>query len=344
MSFTSVESLFSYSYQLLEAHRTTIFIATSTVLTAWLFNKFWVNRRLYNSTQAIKGKTVLITGGNTGIGYEVARDLLKRGARVILACRNVNKGVEAMNKLLVTTNSNADSIRVMECDLCSLDSVRTFASLYNEQEERLDVLICNAGLGWSSSSSTKDGFSSVMQANYLGHFLLTNLLLDKLKKCRPSRIINVSSDLHKSVQSINWLDAFTQFHSSRWLGAYPLSKLFQILSTLKLKQDLWKSEGINVFALTPGWVTTSMQDPLGNALGIFSFIFYYPLDYCLRFAFAKTPKTGAQTIVYCAVESTLEQSQDVYFANCTVAKPSSLATDQSSAERLWKASCEAVGL
>ncbi|CAF4516323.1 unnamed protein product [Rotaria sp. Silwood2] len=183
-----------------------------------------------------------------------------------------------------------------------------------------------------------------MQANYLGHFLLTNLLLDKLKTCQPSRIINVSSDLHKSVRSIDWSDAFTQFQSSRWLGAYPLSKLFQIMSTFKLKQDLWNTEGINAFAVTPGWVTTSIQDPIGNTLGIFSFIFYYPLDYCLRFAFAKTPKTGAQAIVYCAVESTLEQSHDLYFANCAVAKASSLATNQSSVERLWKASCEAVGL
>ncbi|CAF1375945.1 unnamed protein product [Rotaria sordida] len=294
--------------------------------------------------QSVKGQTILITGGNTGMGYETARDLLQRGARVILACRNVNKGLEAMDKLLVQTDCNKENIRVMECDLCSLDSVRTFAKLYNEQEERLDVLICNAGLGWSSSVLTKDGFNSVMQANYLGHFLLTNLLLDKLKKCRPSRILNVSSDLHRSVQSIDWSDAFTQFHSNRWMGAYPLSKLFQILSTFKLKRDLWNTEGINAFALTPGWVSTSIQDPIGNALGIFSFIFYYPLDYCLRFVFAKTPKTGAQTIVYCAIESKLEQSQDLYFANCAIAKTSSLATDQLLAERLWKASCEAVGL
>ncbi|CAF4209101.1 unnamed protein product, partial [Rotaria magnacalcarata] len=88
-------------------------------------------------------------------------------------------------------------IRVMECDLCSLNSVRAFVKMYNEEEDRLDILICNAGLGWSPPVLTKDGFNSVMQANYLGHFLLTNLLIDKLKKCRPSRIINVSSELHK---------------------------------------------------------------------------------------------------------------------------------------------------
>ena len=119
------------------------------------------------------------------------------GARVILACRNVDKGFEAVNTLLVKTGSGQENVRVMKCDLCSLDSVRTFAQLYNEQEERLDVLICNAGLGWAPPVLTKDGFNSLIQANYLGHFLLTNLLLDKLRKCRPSRIINVSSDFHK---------------------------------------------------------------------------------------------------------------------------------------------------
>jgi NAD(P)-dependent dehydrogenase (short-subunit alcohol dehydrogenase family) len=149
----------------------------------------------------------------------------------------------------------------MECDLCSLDSVRNFAKLYNAEEDRLDVLICNAGLAWSSEIVTKDGFNSVIQANYLGHFLLTNLLLDKLKQCRPSRIINVSSGAHKgscqdhlnmyviyiycflnsALRSIDWNDAFTQFKSFRLLGAYPYSKAFQILSTYKLKRDLLAS-------------------------------------------------------------------------------------------------------
>lgn len=127
------------------------------------------------------------------------------GARVIIACRNVDKGLQAIKNLVVKTDLNSDNIKVMHCDLCSLDSVRSFAKMYNEEEERLDVLICNAGIGWSSPVLTKDGFNLVMQANYLGHFLLTNLLLDKLKKCRPSRIINVSSDFHKGQYLINKL-------------------------------------------------------------------------------------------------------------------------------------------
>jgi NAD(P)-dependent dehydrogenase (short-subunit alcohol dehydrogenase family) len=110
----------------------------------------------------------------------------------------MDKGRQAIQQLRSETECDERNLRLMECDLCSFDSVRNVAKLYSTEEDRLDVLICNAGLAWSPNIVTKDGFNSVIQANYLGHFLLTNLLLDKLKKCRPSRIINVSSGGHKS--------------------------------------------------------------------------------------------------------------------------------------------------
>jgi len=122
---------------------------------------------------------------------------LSIGARVVIVCRNMDKGRQAVGRLRSETGCNEKQIRLMECDLSSLDSVRNFAKLYNIEEDRLDVLICNAGVAWSPDVVTKDGFNSIIQANYLGHFLLTNLLLNKLKKCRPSRIINVSSGAHK---------------------------------------------------------------------------------------------------------------------------------------------------
>jgi NAD(P)-dependent dehydrogenase (short-subunit alcohol dehydrogenase family) len=111
----------------------------------------------------------------------------------------MDRGRQAVQQLRSETGCDEKKIRLMQCDLCSLDSVRNFAKLYNTEEERLDVLICNAGLAWTSDFVTKDGFNSVIQANYLGHFLLTNLLLDKLKKCQPSRIVNVSSGAHKGL-------------------------------------------------------------------------------------------------------------------------------------------------
>ncbi|CAF2066759.1 unnamed protein product [Rotaria magnacalcarata] len=343
MSTKIIDESFSIVNRLLDEYSTTIFLATTAVVAIWLFNKLWINRRLYSSTISMKGKTVLITGANTGIGYETAKDLLQRDARVIMACRNLNRGQQASNQLVSETGCNENNIRLMECDLCSLDSVRAFAKLYNEEEERLDVLICNAGLSWASPMVTTDGFNSIIQANYLGHFLLTYLLLDKLRKYRRSRVINVSSKLHNKIKSINWLDVFTQSRTLPWFGAYPSSKLFQILSTVKLRQQLY-DEGIDVFTLTPGWVSTSLSNPTPQAIGWFGFIFCYPLVRFLKFFMAKTPKTGASTVIFCAVEPSLEQSEDLYFQNCKAVKPSSLAINQLSADRLWKLSRTAVEL
>ena len=116
---------------------------------------------------------------------------------MIIACRNLDKGRDAIRQLHLETECDEKMIRLMKCDLSSFDSIRDFAKTYLEEEERLDVLICNAGLAWSPDVVTKDGFNSVVQSNYLGHFLLTNLLVERLKSCRPSRIINVSSGAHK---------------------------------------------------------------------------------------------------------------------------------------------------
>ncbi len=115
----------------------------------------------------------------------------------------MEKGHQALAKLRSETGCNEKNIRLMECDLSSFDSVRKFARLYNAEEDRLDVLICNAGLIYTPNVYSQDGLNYVMQANYLGHFLLTNLLLDKLRRCRPSRIINVSSSAHKCKKELN---------------------------------------------------------------------------------------------------------------------------------------------
>ena len=122
---------------------------------------------------------------------------------MIIACRNQERGQEARDNLAIESGCDKENSVFMKCDLCSFDSIRKFAQVYNEKEERLDILICNAGIGWASEALTEDGFSTVIQANYLGHFLFIHLLLPKLKQCRPSRIISVSSDLHKSKMKVN---------------------------------------------------------------------------------------------------------------------------------------------
>ncbi|CAF1352014.1 unnamed protein product [Rotaria sordida] len=343
MFLSIIDNLCSYVNQLFDQYCTIILVLTFLIIVTRLFNKFWINRLLYSSTQSMEGKTVVITGGNAGIGYETAKDLLLRGARVIIACRNIDKGHQALRTLHFETKCNEQNIRLMECDLASFDSIHKFVKLYNTKEDRLDILICNAGLIYTPNIYSKDGLNYVMQANYLGHFLLTNLLLDKLKKCQPSRIINVSSIAHKYPPTTEGLTALINFKADTMWGSYCPSKACQILSSYKLKHDL-RDQGVHVFAVNPGWVWTSFQGPLRPAVGIWFCFIIYPLLRILKFIFAKTPYIGARTTVYCAVEPSLEKSSDLYYENCAPAKPIPLCTDKKSAEYLWNISCETIGL
>ncbi len=110
----------------------------------------------------------------------------------------MEKGDQAVKQLRIETDCNEKNIRLMKCDLCSFKSVRQFVQLSDEEENKLDILICNAGIAWAPNLITKDGINTVIQVNYLRHFLLTNLLLDKLKQCHPSRIVFVASGSHRS--------------------------------------------------------------------------------------------------------------------------------------------------
>ena len=136
----------------------------------------------------------MVTGANKGIGKATALGFARRGARVILACRDEEKALEAAKDIIRKTKNS--QVVVRKLDLASFNSVREFAKKVNENEERLDILVNNAGCG-GGFRTTEDGLESVMQVNHLGHFLLTLLLLDKLKKCAPSRIVSVSSVMHR---------------------------------------------------------------------------------------------------------------------------------------------------
>ena len=125
------------------------------------------------------------------------------GARVILADYDMNKGSQAVDQLCIETNCDRKNLRLIECDLRSFQSVRNFVKIYNKEEKKLDVLICNAGIAWAPEFITADGINTVIQVNYLSHFLLVNLLLDKLKQSKPSRIVFVASGAHRSKERIS---------------------------------------------------------------------------------------------------------------------------------------------
>lgn len=182
------------------------------------------------------GKTAIVTGANTGIGKETALDFAKRGARVILACRDEERAKDAARDIVAQTGSDKVVVRIV--DLASFESVRSFAKLIRETEERLDILVNNAGLS-GTYRVTKDGYESIFQVNYLSHFLLTLLLLEKLKKSAPSRIVNVSSLGHEYKQADLQLDDFKPSKEKcDPFSSYCQSKLAQVVLTKELSRRL----------------------------------------------------------------------------------------------------------
>ncbi|KAL1434709.1 hypothetical protein MTO96_011410 [Rhipicephalus appendiculatus] len=151
------------------------------------------NKGIYRGTVSMLGKTVIVTGSNSGIGKETAKELARRKARVILACRNVQRAHKAAQDIFADTG---ETVVVKQLDLCSFKSVRAFAEDIIRTEPRLDVLINNAGNIPDKLLLTEDGYEVGLQSNYLGHFLLTILLTELLKKSAPSRVVNLSSVLH----------------------------------------------------------------------------------------------------------------------------------------------------
>ena len=284
------------------------------------------------SDKSLKGKTVVITGGNTGIGKETAVDLARRGARVIIGCRNLEKGKEALKE--IQERSGSSSVFLEQIDLASLESVRTFSDKILNSEPRLDILINNAGVMACPYQKTQDGFEMQFGVNHLGHFLLTLLLLDRLKRSQPSRIINVSSSAHRMGSGkINFDDIHFEKSYSSW-GAYFNSKLANVLFTRELSRHL-EGTHVTVNALHPGAVTTELQRHSFLSSALLS---------PFRWYIFKTSEQGAQTSIHCAVSEQMEGVSGKYLRDCAIVEPSKGAQDDEAAKKLWDLSMKLVGL
>ncbi|KAG5860642.1 hypothetical protein JTB14_032885, partial [Gonioctena quinquepunctata] len=254
------------------------------------------------------------------IGYEASLEFAKRGARVILACRNKNKAEEA-RKIIVKETLN-ENIVVKVVNMASLNSVRDFAKDVSENEKRLDILVNNAGVGALKQKKTEDGLEVLMQVNYFGPVLLTVLLIDLLKKSSPCRIVNVSSLLASrarlTIENLN--------KSNGPYLNYCNSKLGNILFTMKLSTLLRRSN-INVFSIHPGAINTQIFNSLRGTLRIL-------LEYFLKFYF-KTPEEGAQTTLYTALEQGIELYSGKHFAECAVTETYETAKNALLMESIW---------
>ena len=200
------------------------------------------------------GRTAVITGANTGLGYETAAALAAKGAHVVLAVRNIEKGKEAARGIEQATSDA--QVQLQELDLTSLDSIRAAADELRSNHESIDLLINNAGVMFTPKSTTKDGFELQFGTNHLGHFALTNLLLDRVLAATGSRIVTVSSQGHRFVRGIRF-DDLQADRSYRRVGAYGQAKLANLLFTYELQRRLTGTNTIAV-AAHPGGSKTEL--------------------------------------------------------------------------------------
>ncbi|XP_065293270.1 retinol dehydrogenase 12-like isoform X2 [Dermacentor albipictus] len=287
---------------------------------------------IYNGINRMDGKTVIVTGGNAGIGKETAKELARRGARVILACRSPAKGQRAAEDILVETGC---SVVVRQLDLCSLKSVRQFADDIVRNERRLDVLINNAGIFPDRIQLTEDGYEECFQANYLGHFLLTLLLTDLLKKSAPSRVVNLTSFLHHLGHTQRLEERARGTHP--WVTptlAYGDSKMATVCFTRTLAHKL-KMHGVTVNVVNPGIVNTTIADK-DSLMSLFLRFLYRTIG--------KTPWEGAQTILYAAVDDRFLESTGKYLADCKDDWVNWRALDKREASRAFETSVRLVGM
>ncbi|XP_046917054.2 retinol dehydrogenase 12-like [Dermatophagoides farinae] len=296
--------------------------------------------------QKLTGHTVVITGANSGIGLQTARVFARLDANVFMLCRDLDKArsvrKEILDELQQINNDDDDDeriknqIKLIQLDLSSLESVRKCAEEINRNVDKIDYLINNAGIMMCPESKTVDGFESQFATNHLGHFLLTNLLMDKIRRSSSARIINLSSIAHIP-GTIHFDNINLDGGHYTPLKAYAQSKLANILFTIELARKFCDTN-IRTYAVHPGLVNTELGRHLnGLALCLLNFF---------RRMILITPELGAQTTLHCAFDSNINADSGGYFANCRRIKNmvKNATNNNNDAERLWQLSCKMCGI
>ena len=277
------------------------------------------------------GKSVLITGGTGGIGKATAMALAVLGARVAITGRDLPRAESAAAEIRRATGNR--DVAPFAADLSSQVEVRSLATVVLDAYPRLDVLVNNVGGSWTTRHITDDGLERTFAVNHLAAFLLTNLLLERLKASAPARVVTVSS----AAQSSGRID-FDELHGDRDYSerkAYPQSKLANVLFTYELARRL-EGTGVTANVLHPGVVNTSFgaEDP--------GLVFKMLVPFMRPFM--KSPAKGAVTSVFLASSPEVEGVSGQYFANSSPRTSNEESYDVSAATRLWEASAALSGL
>ena len=272
------------------------------------------------------GKICLVTGATAGIGLATARALAQKGAVVYIVGRSLDKCAATVSQIRTETDNQA--VEYLLADLSSQEQIRALAIQFQSRQQRLDVLVNNAGAFFLWRQESVDGIEMTFALNHLSYFLLTNLLLDTIKASAPARIVNVSSNSHYGAR-INFEDL--QGKRRYWGNtAYGQSKLANVLFTYELALRLGDSQ-VTSNALHPGFVATNIGSNNGWLARLF-----------LWFAHRKalTPDQGARTSVYLASSPQVVQVTGKFFVKCKLVDSDPVSYNQETARRLWKISSE----
>jgi NAD(P)-dependent dehydrogenase (short-subunit alcohol dehydrogenase family) len=280
----------------------------------------------------MQGKVCIVTGANSGIGKATSLGLAQMGATVVMVCRDRTKGEEAQNE--IKTKSGNDAIDLLLAELSSQDSIRQLVENFQQHYMQLHILINNAGGVNLSRRDTVDGFEMTFAVNYLAPFLLTNLLLDKLKASAPARIVNVSSESHES--GYIKMDDLQLEKKYRLMRAYGQSKLALVLFTYELARRL-QGTGVTANCLHPGFVATNIgQSGVGRVgRSIVKLIFS---------SLGISPEEGAKTSIYLASSPDIEGVTGKYFVKSIPVRSAPISYDESLQRQLWEESAKLVNL
>ncbi len=278
----------------------------------------------------MKNKICIVTGANAGIGKATATGLASLGAEVIMVCRSKQRGEKARQQII--KHSRNQAVHLLIADLSSMNEVRSLSKEIHLKVNKVDVLINNAGIINNRRQSTVDGYEHQFAVNYLSNFLLVHLLIDLLIRSTPSRIINVSSGVHRGAE-IN----FDDLHSEKKYNphqVYGMTKLAQILFTYKLSK-LLEGKNITVNALSPGVVATKLLSDFTGQPRALNFLNKFKND---------NPEKGAETSIYLAISDDVKNITGKYFANKKIEESSILSHNEKTADQLWAESLKLCGI
>jgi NAD(P)-dependent dehydrogenase (short-subunit alcohol dehydrogenase family) len=281
---------------------------------------------------SMDGKVVVITGGNAGIGKETAAELARDGASVVITARNAQRGADALADIRARSGG---AVSVLPLDLASFASVRSFADELLATTSRLDVLILNAGGVLAHRTTTADGHETQFQVNHLSHFLLEQLLRERLIASAPARVVVVASDAHKSAKGgLDFDDLEADHGRYKSFRTYARTKLMNILYARELARKL-VGTGVTANSLHPGFVASKFAKD-----GDLSW--WGSLGMPLTRPFQISVEKGALTSIYCASSPEIAEVTGEYFYKCKPIQPEPWGRDDNAAALLWERSEQMV--